>query len=368
MLLEMHCHTAEHSPCSHVNAVDLTRQVSAKGLQGLVFTDHHYLWPMEEIQEVRVKAGVPDYFVMLSGQEVTTGDEGDVLVYGADISIDRGIHLAEIRSRYPEAALILAHPFRNGVKPDVKILLNTVLDGIEIFSSNHSVVENSRGLKAWHIHKFTAIAGTDTHGGSYAGVYPTLFDHPVQTMHDLVMDLRKGRCRPFFKEISRAGTNIRVEEITIGTKGVNETRERIIIKNINSNEQWKSAKKADDIMRAISEYGFNSGRYRVPLPIDSDEENMTLIEQGIRGKNLFERIIATNPENGRHYTKLAAQWLAAMHGLRLRVTHPDEFLDSEQSHFMRYIDRFEGMTQSAVKCQKGELRNYCRECRHAGAG
>jgi len=35
MLLEMHCHTAEHSACSTVPAVELIRQVYAKRLQGL---------------------------------------------------------------------------------------------------------------------------------------------------------------------------------------------------------------------------------------------------------------------------------------------------------------------------------------------
>ena len=339
MLLEMHCHTAEHSQCSSINAAELTRQVFAKRLQGIVFTDHHYLWPLAEIQVVRRQAGVPDYFVMFSGQEVTTGDAGDVLVYGADVSIERGTPLMKIRSHYPEAALVLAHPFRDGRRPEVERLLDPVLDCVEIFSSNHSVAENSRGLQAWHTHKFTAIAGTDTHGGSYAGIYPTLFDHPVRTMADLVMELRKGRCHPFFKEITRAGTNIHVDEITIGTKGADEIRERIIIKNLHSKEQWQVAERADEILRVISEHGFDSGRYRVPVPIDRDEENMTVLEQGIRGKTLFERIIATNFETGRYYIQLAAQWLARLHGLRLQITPPGEFLDSEQKHFSGYLSR-----------------------------
>lgn len=74
MLLEMHCHTAEHSPCSHVNAASLVKQIFRKGLEGVCFTDHHYLWPKDELQQLRKRVEVPDYFLILAGQEVSTAD------------------------------------------------------------------------------------------------------------------------------------------------------------------------------------------------------------------------------------------------------------------------------------------------------
>jgi predicted metal-dependent phosphoesterase TrpH len=340
MLLELHCHTAEHSRCSAVGAVDLIRQVHAKGLQGLVFTDHHYLWPIDELQEVRRAAAVPDYFLILSGQEVTTSDLGDVLVYGAPRSISRATSLKAIRARYPKAALVLAHPFRNGRKPGPEKLLNPLLDGVEIFSSNHTVSENSRGLQAWHTHKFTAVAGTDTHGAGYAGTYPTLFDHPVTTVQDMLEELRHGRCRPFFKEIPRAGSQIQVSEITIGTKGADEVRERIIIKSLRDKKKWESAERAYEIMAVIAERGFAGGRYRVPRPIDADREAMTLIEQGLRGKTLFEKVVGTDPESARSFVQLAAEWLARLHNCRLQVTPPEEFLEKEARRLSHYVERF----------------------------
>jgi len=340
MLLELHCHTAEHSRCSVVAAVDLIRQVHAKGLQGLIFTDHHYLWPPDELREVRRAAGVPDHFLVLSGQEVTTSDTGDVLVFGAPRSIPRATTLKAIRARYPEAALVLAHPFRNGKKPGPEKLLNPLLDGVEIFSSNHTVSENSRGLQAWHTHKFTAIAGTDTHGMSYAGTYPTLFDHPVATVQDIVEELRRGRCRPFFKEIPKAGSQIQVSEITIGTKGADEVRERIIIKSLRDKEKWRSAARAYEIMALIAERGFAGGKYRVPRPIDTDRETMTLIEQGLRGKTLFEKVLSADPESARSFVRLAAEWLARLHNCLLQVTPPEEFLEKEAGRLSHYVERF----------------------------
>jgi hypothetical protein len=67
MLIEMHAHSAEHSSCSHVGALALVRLIHAKGFQGLILTDHHYLWQSEEIQEMRKDSGVPESFLVFSG-------------------------------------------------------------------------------------------------------------------------------------------------------------------------------------------------------------------------------------------------------------------------------------------------------------
>src|SRR5512142_3544889 len=90
MIFEMHCHTAEHSRCSHVHAAEIVRRNYEIGLQGTVLTDHQYLWPEEEIRELRRWAGIPEDYILLSGQEVTTADTGDCLVYGAGESIAKG--------------------------------------------------------------------------------------------------------------------------------------------------------------------------------------------------------------------------------------------------------------------------------------
>jgi 3',5'-nucleoside bisphosphate phosphatase len=203
LLIEMHAHTTEHSTCSHVGARDLIRLIHAKGFQGLVFTDHHYLWQPEDLREIRRKSGVPESFLVFPAQEVRTRDMGDVLVYGADRSLGPGLSLPEIRAHYPEAALVLAHPYRNGGNPAPDNLLSPLIDAVEIFNSNHTASENSRGLKDWRLHKFTAIGGTDTHGGSYAGTYPTVFEHPVESMTALAQAVKKGRCRPFLKNLPK---------------------------------------------------------------------------------------------------------------------------------------------------------------------
>ncbi len=337
----MHCHTAEHSPCSTAAAKELIRQAYRRGLQGAVITDHHFLWPERELRELRRKVEVPDYFLILSGQEVSTADMGDVLVYGAEEVIPKETPAADIRAKWPQAALVLAHPYRHGKRPDAERLLTPVIDAVEIFSSNHSVAENTRGLRDWHRYKFNAIAGTDAHSSILAGIYPTLFDHPVETVRDLAGDLKRGRCRPFFKEIPRSGTNVRVDEITIGTKGEDELRERIIIRKFEAGEEWQSAGRAFHIMEELARHGFDRGMYRVPRTIERDNENMILIEQGLRGNSLFERLIRSSIEDAKLFVQLSAHWLARLHSLALRISPVSEFLETEERRLARYVERFE---------------------------
>jgi len=366
MLIEMHSHTAERSRCSNVSAADLVKQVHAKGLQGIVFTDHHYLWSEDELRRVRRSAGIPDHFLIMAGQEVTTPELGDVLVYGAGCPLSRGTPLAEIRSRFPDAALIWAHPYRNGKKPEEGNLRSPLLDGVEIFSSNHSVRENSRALRDWHRLRFTAIGGTDTHGYGYAGIYPSQFDHPLQDISELAGEIRRGRCRPFLKEIPRSGANSLVTEVTIGTKGMDEQRERFIIKTISNRQKWSAADRAFHITEAIARTGFESGPYRVPLPIDEDHETMTLIEQGVRGKSLYDKLLTASREDGKLYVRLAARWLARLHTRRLRITPPDEFLTREADRLERYLERFAAVSHPHTRraeeilaaIQKEEMRRY----------
>lgn len=343
MLIEMHCHTAEHSACSSISAADLVRQVFGKGLQAIVLTDHHYLWPDYELESLREAAGVPDHFRIMSGQEVRTAELGDVLVYGATEFLESGTSLADIRRCFPEAALVLAHPYRRSRTPAIGDLMHPLLDGVEIFNTNHTVLGNSRGLQDWHRYHFTATAGTDTHGSGYAGIYPTIFDHPTANVQELAGEIRHGRCRPFLKEIPRSGAHALVTEVTIGTKGRDEQRERIIIRSIDSDIRWSSAERAFQIMQALAASGFGAGRYRVPKPIDEDRASRTFIEQGIRGKSLFEKLVSSPPDTRQEYFELAARWVARFHRLRLRLTPEEEFPAQEEKRIGRYLQRFENI-------------------------
>ncbi len=341
MLLEMHCHTAEHSGCSHVSASEIARHNFDIGLQGTVFTDHYYLWPPEEIEELRRGLKVPNYYLILSGQEVATPELGDVLVYGADVSIDKDTSLTEIRKHFPYAAIIWAHPYRNENIPPREKLFHPLIDGIEIFSSNHTLTESSRGLRDWHDLKFIAIAGTDAHALSYAGLYPTIFDHSVLTVNELAGEIRAGRCRPFFREIPRAGSSsTQVTEISVGTGRSSDIRERYVIKKHRDFKAWRSAALKAEVMDEIRRHGFEKGQFRIPRSLGNDRESLTTIEEGIRGKTLFDELVESAPQEARRHLEMAAEWLARLHNLRLQIVPPEEFFSDERRRLELYMSAF----------------------------
>lgn len=363
MLLELHCHSSKHSACSALTPLELVRVARAKVLQGIVITEHHYLWTDDELRALRVEAEVEDHFVILAGQEVST-DAGHVLVYGAPESVSPGLRLPDLRKRFPDAALVLAHPYRDGRRVRPGELAHPALNAVEIFSGSHTVRENCRGLMDWHRLKFTAVSGTDSHSRALVAVYPAQFDHPVRSIGELAAELRAGRCRPFFKEIPKSGASLEILEITIGTKGEDESRPRIIFRNYDAPAKWEKALRAFAVMEEIYRHGFNAGLFRVPAPIDREPEVRTLIEEGLRGRSLYDRLKLAAPPAGREFLELAAHWLARLHALRLRVTPPDEFLRSEEDRLVRYVKQFSGIghplaeTAAALaeKVRKAEAR------------
>ncbi|GFO68854.1 phosphotransferase [Geomonas limicola] len=339
MLLEMHCHTLEHSSCSTVPALELVRQVRAKGLQGLVITDHHFLWSDAGLAELRRQAALPEDFVLLSGQETNVPRFGDLLIYGAAEVVPRSTPLEEIRRQYPDCAIIWAHPYRDGRVPSAEMLRSPLLNGIEIFNSNHTVHGNSRSFQDWRSYGYTATAGTDTHAASYAGIYPTRFDVPVASLADLVHALRSGACRPYLQVVTHREAR-KVTQVKIGSEQSAESRDSIIIRTPTDQASWTKAQRAYHIMSSIGEHGFRAGSLRVPQAIEKDAVQKTLIEQGVAGKSLFDMLLNCSPADGYRYLELAARWLARLHRLHLRITTPEEFLREEERRLGGEVRRF----------------------------
>lgn len=338
MVAELHCHTSEYSACSHVNAIELITRAHDMGMQAIVITDHHYQWKDEDLIRIKEKAGLPDTFLVLAGQEYKTSDFGDILVYGVKETIKKEpLPLKEIRKRYPDAAVIWAHPYRHNKMPKREKLLDPLHNGIEIFSSNYTVTEAARALKDWHELKYTAIAGTDTHALSYTGSYPTIFDHPFNTIEELAEEIKQGRCRPYFKEIPRSGTtDTKVTEISIGPKTAKK-RNKLIIKSYEDIDSWKSGERSHHLINEILKQGFKNGKFRISRPLDKDEKNLSLIEEYVGGETLYEKLLKADNEEAKKYLRMTASWLAELHNLELKITPADEYLKIEKERLEYYL-------------------------------
>src|SRR5438132_145231 len=78
MKFDLHMHTTRHSNDSDMDPWDMVRRARELKLDGVVITEHDWLWTEPELEELRISAyGL----IILAGIEVSAG-EGHFLVYG----------------------------------------------------------------------------------------------------------------------------------------------------------------------------------------------------------------------------------------------------------------------------------------------
>ncbi len=194
---DLHMHTVRHSPDSLINPLALVRRAHALGLDGIVITEHDWLWTTEELDELR--AAVPG-FLVFGGIEVSTM-EGHFLVHGVTdpFALPRGIGVAELcREVHRQGgAAIAAHPFRWGQLFDV-ILRDQKpdLDGLEVLTSNMDAECRVRAAEVWEQTGWTALGSSDAHHEELIGVCYTEFEHTIRDQHDLIEALRSGMATP----------------------------------------------------------------------------------------------------------------------------------------------------------------------------
>jgi predicted metal-dependent phosphoesterase TrpH len=194
MKFDLHLHTSRHSPDSEIDPSAMLRRARALGLNGLVITEHDFLWTEEELDELRAEA--PD-LVVLAGIEVSAR-EGHFLAYGVrdPFAVPRQIGVADLcREVHRQGgAVVAAHPFRWGQRFD-EILRDErpELDGLELMTNN---MDADCRRRAAEIHRQRPLAGTgssDAHEEVVLGRCYTAFADPVRTMADLVAGLRSRR-------------------------------------------------------------------------------------------------------------------------------------------------------------------------------
>lgn len=354
MIVELHCHTSEYSKCSSVKAVDLVRRAFEMDLQAIILTDHQYQWAQDELVTLRKKADVPDEFVILAAQEVSVSSFGHVLIFGAPETIEEpGLTLEEIRKRYPDIAVIWAHPYRDGRRPENAMLLSPEIQAVEIFNSNYTVLDTARAMEVWHQLKFTAVSGTDTHAESYTASYPTIFDHAFTDIPGLMQELRAGRCRPYFQEFFPGGaSNVKVTELIMSPQKSDPAGKRKILKSHKNVESFEDGERSFFIMEQILASGFETELFRVPHPLEKDKNSLLTAEEGVEGKTLFSMLEKSDKDSGRHLMALTGQWLARLHNFRLQLTPRGEFIEKEPDRLDRYMHQFQNGHPHAERIMK----------------
>jgi predicted metal-dependent phosphoesterase TrpH len=192
MKFDLHLHTSRHSPDSETDPFDLLRAARKAGLDGVVLTEHDYLWPEDELEELR--AAEPG-LVILGGMEVT-GRGGDMLVYGIQdaSTLPRGIGWGDlVREVHRQGGVaVAAHPNRWG-QPFERVVRDAgvELDGIEIMSNNmdEDLRAQARELLQRYPH-YAQLGNSDSHAPWSVGCCCTEFDAEIRTSADLVAAIR----------------------------------------------------------------------------------------------------------------------------------------------------------------------------------
>ena len=210
MKFDLHIHTRKHSPDSAIDPFGLVRRARQIGLEGIVITEHDWLWTEAELEELR--AAEPG-LVVLAGIEVSAR-EGHFLVYGVHdpFTLPRGIGVRELCQEVHRqgGAVVAAHPFRWG-QPFDEILAEErpELDGLELMTNN---MDADCRRRAADVQRRTSLAGlgsSDAHDLDTLGVCYSEFDGGIHDIEDLVTAIRQRRVRALARAVPQ---RVRVEK------------------------------------------------------------------------------------------------------------------------------------------------------------
>lgn len=196
MIIDLHTHTREHSPCGQQTAEELILRASEVGLDGIVITDHDHLWHRDKLVSVLSRVDVPSILV-LRGQEVSCTD-GHLLVYGLEEQVTGDASRATVAQRVQArgGAAVLAHPFRwQGFvgEPDEAVAeYFRAFEGVEAWTTNHTEAEQERAQAFGSRPRVRLTGASDAHVPDRVGIYATRFERRVSNETELADALASG--------------------------------------------------------------------------------------------------------------------------------------------------------------------------------
>ena len=197
MKFDLHMHTTRHSPDSRMDPLDMLRRAREIGLDGVVITEHDWLWTEDELDELRAKA---DGLVVLAGVEVSA-KQGHFLAYGVTdpFTVPNGIGVAELcREVHRQGgAVVAAHPYRwNQPFDDILRKERPELDGLEMMSNNMDADTRRRAAELNGRLRLAGLGNSDAHRVETLGCCYTEFAATIRDMGDLVEAIRGRKTAP----------------------------------------------------------------------------------------------------------------------------------------------------------------------------
>lgn len=193
-MFDLHAHSSDYSRDSGVRVAKLAAQAAARGLDGVVLTEHNATWSDAEMVELSERHEVR----LLPGMEIGT-DVGHVLVYGLDRFRPELLEVESLRRivRAEGAAMALAHPMRpfHGVHAAHE-QYEGWFDALETINGDHADTEGGPFEQITARLGLAAIGGSDIHSVQAVGRAVTTFECRIETVQELVDQLRAAVSRP----------------------------------------------------------------------------------------------------------------------------------------------------------------------------
>lgn len=213
MIIDMHVHTNQLSPCSKLSPEEAIHEAKQKGLDGICFTEHDVMWDSEEITYLREKYD----FLVFKGIEITT-NYGHILVYGLDdwsthVYVQQGFapyfsfnELKKIVDQYG-GFMVITHPFREpgyiqGGYGGCQLTMSLeevlyrpifhMVDAVEGFNGQSYPEENNLSFLVAKALNLPALGGSDAHSGKEVGRGVTIFSQRFSQEAELLGALKNG--------------------------------------------------------------------------------------------------------------------------------------------------------------------------------
>ena len=205
MVIDLHSHSYPKSDDSFMAVDELIESAKSTGLDGICLTEHDAFWSMDEAAALARRHN----FLVFPGTEINT-DMGHLLVFGLNHYIF-GLHkLAFLRAKVKEAGAVAvaAHPYRRRFleEPAKKTNARTemldrakddplfqICDAIETLNGRGTSPENEFSRDLGELLGARTTGGSDAHRVNQVGTAATLFSRSINSLGDLIEELRAGR-------------------------------------------------------------------------------------------------------------------------------------------------------------------------------
>jgi predicted metal-dependent phosphoesterase TrpH len=197
MLIDLHVHTFE-SGDAIAAPEELIDRALAIGLDGFVVTEHDSYAASATAADFGEESGV----VVLRGVEIAT-EAGHMLVYGLEddgwreLARETGAIAAQALvdfARERGAVVVAAHPFRAGATSIGERTSSLAgVFAIEGFNGTATRSENAEACTFATRYELRLTGGSDAHLPGQLGRAVTQFEKRIETMADMVAELKAGR-------------------------------------------------------------------------------------------------------------------------------------------------------------------------------